>query len=137
LYLSTRVLLDLKIWLEETAPNALYTRKAKQVMDLKTARAETLGAVIRQLKKREEKGVISEEEGYTGAWETVGADGEMEGARMQEEDDHKDEENVLGDEEEKGKRVSRNSAGQLEQAAEVGRRASEEAEERTEYEFLE
>ena len=57
----------MKTWIEETSPNGFYTRKAKQVLDFKTVRPETLRAVNRELGKREEKGDIGEEEGYVGA----------------------------------------------------------------------
>jgi hypothetical protein len=92
LRLSTRVLMYLREWIEEMAPNELFQRKARHVMDFKTARAETLGAVVRELGRREMKGRIGKEEGYTRGWETVGEGEEVEGASVRVEDGHEEEE---------------------------------------------
>ena len=34
--LGTRVLMDVRVWIEETMPNELFVQKAKHVMDFKT-----------------------------------------------------------------------------------------------------
>ena len=141
--MSTRVLLDLKTWIEKTAPNSFYTRRAKHVIDFKTARSESLRVVVRELVKRQKRGDVCEEEGYIGAWVTVGEDGEIEEEHMHEKNGHEDDEEVMEEVEwmeeveKKGERVSRHEAGQLEEAAEAGRHAAEEANERNEFEFVE
>jgi hypothetical protein len=98
--------MDLREWIEEKAPNELFQRKARHVMNFKTAQAETLGAVVRELGRREMKGKIGKEERYIGGWETVGEDGEVEGASVREEDGHGKEEG-----EKKGRRRGEEGEG--------------------------
>jgi hypothetical protein len=111
-------------------------------MDFNTARTESLRVVVRELVKRQKRGDVCEGEGYIGAWETIGEDGEIEEPGVQE-DGYEDEEEVIEEVErmeeveKRGKRMSRDEAGQLEEAAEAGRRAAEEANERNEFEFVE
>ncbi|CAG5160019.1 uncharacterized protein ALTATR162_LOCUS5719 [Alternaria atra] len=132
--LGTRVLMDVRVWIEETMPNELFVQKAKHVMDFKTARQETLENVMKELGKRKTKGDVGGEEGYVGGWETVGSENdEKEVLEANGEDgnnEHKAEEGK------KAKRLSRNSDAQLEEAAAAGRRAAEEARVKDEYEYV-
>lgn len=134
--LSTRVLLDLKLWIEETVPNKLFVRKSGTIMEFKGVREETLGNVVSELKKRKDRRDLESEEGYVGGWEAVGRDGEEMAKEVTDEDDNDrcDEVNVR--KQKNVNRLSRNSDAQLEEAAAAGRNAAEEAKVKNEYEYV-
>ena len=130
LRLSTRVLLDLKKWIEKTVPTPSFTRDVKQVLDFKDARNDTLGNVNRELEKRVARGDVAREEGYMGSWKVMNAAGEVEDEKKQR---LKEKVEKVGKAE---KRKSRNLPAHLEEAAEAAQRAAEEARTRDEYELL-
>jgi hypothetical protein len=126
-------LIDLRVWLEVTAPNDMFVRKNEAVLGFKGVREETLENVVKELEKRRDRGDVGREEGYTGGWETLGEAREPGGMIEDNDDDGHDEQNV--EDRKKAKRVSRNSAAQLEEAEAAGRRAAEEARVKDEYDF--
>jgi hypothetical protein len=130
--MSNKVLLDLKEWIETTCPNALFTRRAKQVLGLKTARMETVHEMDMELERRREKGEVGLEPGYTGDWELVDAHGKDEDRQMR---------RVEEKEEAQVKRrppnKSRHSEAGLELAREAGRKAAEDAKDHDDYDFAE
>ncbi|CAI9628563.1 unnamed protein product [Alternaria burnsii] len=133
--LSTRVLVDLKVWIEETVPNELFVRKSGTVMGFKGVREETLENVVSELRKRKDRGDLESEEGYVGGWQAIVGDGEEMAKEVTDEDDNGgcDELHVK---QKKANRLSRNSDAQLEEAAAAGRNAAEEAKLKNEYEYV-
>ena len=119
--LSSKVLLDLEEWIQVKCPEKLFTRRAKQVLDFKTVRNETLSEVRKELERRHKRGELAEEEGYTGGWEVVGGE-----ANVKEEIEKV----------EKAKSASNHTEAALREADEAGLRAAEEAKTKTEWEFV-
>lgn len=105
-------------------------RKSKTVVDFKKVRSETLEAVKTTLARREVKGEIGDDEGYTGDWVDVRAATELEsvekGGKIGAKDDTDAGEEV----------PSRHSGAALAAAAEAGRQAADEARINEEYEFV-
>jgi hypothetical protein len=118
---NTKVLKDLAEWIEVTWPNDLFVRKAKQVRGFKEVRAETLDEVKKELARREKRGEVGQESGYTGEWEVVGEEEEGEGKGEGEEG------KVAQTGGREVDRASRVSEAALEAAAEAGRKAAAEA----------
>lgn len=134
--LSTRVLVYLKVWIEETVPNELFVRKSGTIMGFKGVREETLGNVMSELKKRKDRGDLESEEGYVGGWQAVGRDGEEMAKEVTDEDDNDRCDELHVRKQKKANRLSRNSGAQLEEAAAAGRNAAEEAKVKNEYEYV-
>lgn len=126
--LSSRVLLDIKEWVENTCPNEFFTSKAKQVMNFRKARDETLSQVTEELGRREQKGQIRSEEGYTGSWDVLGAEEELEGGEKGKGEEKKHEG--------KGKTKSRHTPAALEAAAQAGLAAAQDANDKNEWETI-
>jgi hypothetical protein len=120
--LSSKVLLDLEEWIEVKCPEKMFTRRAKQVLDFKTARNETLGEVRKELDRRHNRGEVAEEEGYTGGWEVVGGE-----VNVKEE---------VEEIEKKVKKASHYTEAALREAEEAGLRAAEEAKTQDEWDFV-
>lgn len=70
--LSTLVLDELRRWIERSED--AYVGTARQVVEFREKRAETLGLVRRELKRRGKGEEVGENEGYLGAWEDVEED---------------------------------------------------------------
>ncbi|KAJ4377250.1 hypothetical protein N0V83_000073 [Neocucurbitaria cava] len=91
LFLSTRVLQDLAKWLEKDCPNELFEGEGAQVRDFKGVRSETAENVKRELQKREERGDVGKEEGYTGIGRRLGMREKKRRRRGSYDQDEKDE----------------------------------------------
>ncbi|KAH7396430.1 hypothetical protein BKA66DRAFT_409275 [Pyrenochaeta sp. MPI-SDFR-AT-0127] len=131
--LSTLVLQHLQNWIETVHPNDLFIGKAQQVLDFKKVRSETLEEAKRILERRELKGEVGREEGFLGSWELIDSNGETDWTRAS---------GQITMLEGKKRMNIRSSTGRytdaaLEEAAEAGRKAAEEAKIRDEYEFVE
>lgn len=114
------MLQDLQEWIEVKCPNQIFVRKSGQVFAFKAARNGTLEEIRKELRKREGRGELDNDSGYTGDWEVVGKEGMMDkgnpgGAEMEESD--KSEETTPSQPTEAG----------LEEAWEAGRKAAEDA----------
>jgi hypothetical protein len=118
---SNKVLQDLAEWIEVQCPNGIFTRKAKQILEFKNARDQSLEEVGKELKRREKRGEVGLEEGYTGDYEVVGG--------TEEEVDEGQTEGSDGWTTVKGKerQLSGHTQAALEEAAEAGRKAAREA----------
>jgi hypothetical protein len=115
------VLQDLVEWIEVKCPNEIFTRNAKQVLEFRNAREESLEEVGKELGRREKHGEVGLEEGYTGDYEVVGG--------TEEEVDEGQTEGSDGWTTVKGKerQLSGHTQAALEEAAGAGRKAAREA----------
>lgn len=125
--MNARVLQDLLAWIEEMWPNELFVGTKVQVRAFRLARDESVLEVRRELERRERRGEVGGEEGYTGSWEVLGDDGMGKG--------NQEEKKVEGNEEHE-RLMARMDPAALEAAREVGRRAADDARDNDEYEFL-
>jgi hypothetical protein len=91
------------------------------------ARDESVLEVRRELERRERRGDVGSEEGYTGSWEVLGDDGMGK--------ENQEEKKVEGGKGDEGV-IARMDPAALEAAREVGRRAADDARDNDEYEFL-
>ncbi|KAH8732057.1 hypothetical protein GQ44DRAFT_735729 [Phaeosphaeriaceae sp. PMI808] len=124
--MSNRVLHDLKKWIEVDCPNELFTRKAKQVLAFRAMRDESLKEIHKELAKGEaKKGEIGEDSGCIEDWEIINENRECVSSGAIEVVEGK-----IGDS------ASGHTVAALEEAAEAGRRAAEEAKIRNEYDFM-
>jgi hypothetical protein len=118
--LNNKVLKDLAEWIQVTWPNELFVRKANQVRTFKAMRAESLEEVKKELARREKRGEVGPESGYTGDWEVLGEEGKS----------NKEPGEEMEIAQTGGREVDRAggvSSAALEAAAEAGRRAAAEA----------
>ncbi|KAH3974024.1 hypothetical protein HBI25_173480 [Parastagonospora nodorum] len=119
--LSNKVLQDLAEWIEVKSPNEIFTRKAKQVLAFRNARDESLEEVKKELQRRERRGEVCVEEGYLGDYDMVDTD---------EDEDSGQSGGIKNEVRKEGKvhdKMSRHTEAALDEAAEAGRKAAEEA----------
>ncbi|KAH3929048.1 hypothetical protein HBH44_099720 [Parastagonospora nodorum] len=119
--LSNKVLQDLAEWIEVKSPNEIFTRKAKQVLAFRNARDESLEEVKKELQRRERRGEVGVEEGYLGDYDMVDTD---------EDEDSGQSGGIKNEVRKEGKvhdKMSRHTEAALDEAAEAGRKAAEEA----------
>lgn len=128
---STLALRHLQKWIETDCPSDLFVSPTRQVLDFKKVRSETLEATKKLLKLRESRGEIGKQDDVVGSWELVDSHAETTGMQTH------GETNMVGFEERERKSwTGRHTDAALEEAAEAGRRAAEEARIRDEYEFI-
>ncbi|KAH3912580.1 hypothetical protein HBH56_116830 [Parastagonospora nodorum] len=116
-----KVLQDLAEWIEVKSPNEIFTRKAKQVLAFRNARDESLEEVKKELQRRERRGEVGVEEGYLGDYDMVDTD---------EDEDSGQSGGIKNEVRKEGKvhdKMSRHTEAALDEAAEAGRKAAEEA----------
>ncbi|KAF1918646.1 hypothetical protein BDU57DRAFT_526835 [Ampelomyces quisqualis] len=112
---SNKVLEDLGLWIEEKCPNTLFEGKARQIKGFREARSESLQEVKKELARREKWGQVGEEEGYTGEWEII------------KKNERRDIDNSGDSKDGEVETVPGYTNAALEEAAEAGRKAGEEA----------
>jgi hypothetical protein len=118
---SNKVLQDLAEWIEVQCPNGIFTRKAKQILEFKNARDQSLEEVGKELKRREKRGEVGVEEGYTGDYEVVG------GTEEEVDEGQTEVSDGWTTVKDKERQLSGHTQAALEEAAEAGRKAAREA----------
>ncbi|PVI04370.1 hypothetical protein DM02DRAFT_611623 [Periconia macrospinosa] len=73
--LSSRVLEDLKLWIQDSEDK--YIGTCKLVRGFQDVRTETLEGIQKELRRRGMEGQVGDEEGYLGKWEEVDEDGQL------------------------------------------------------------
>jgi hypothetical protein len=117
---SNKVLQDLVEWMQGKCPNEVFPRKARQVMEFKSARDEGLEEITKELAREAKHGEVGVEEGYTGDYEVVGSEEEVDEGQTGGGDGA-----TTG--KGKGRKVSGHAQAALDKAAAADKKAAKEA----------